>query len=424
MTCPVCLTQSRPCTLLPVPGSPGRTFPATCMPLSKPSSTTPWSPTIPRPVDSRPAPLTASSRQPDDGPSSRQLARRRTRTPNIHRSEAAIAARLPATDLAPQLLGSFDDGEWVALVLQDVDGRHPVTPWDATELDRVLGSLSVLTTSLTPSPISDLPRAEQSQADDFAGWARIAADNPDDLDPWATDRLDALAASAEHGLRSLHGESLVHTDLRADNLLIRSDGTVAFVDWPWACIGAAWLDAALLLVNVNAFGGHDMEALVQDHLRGVPAEAVTGVLAGLAGYFLDKGRQPAQPGLPTVRAFPATPGRHRARLAQATDALATRNSPCIQIWSNDTLGAGSHAERPHLPPRVNPATAGIRAHPEPGNQIRARAAEADQREGALGVVREAQGRPWQPTRTQSCCQGSDRRAQVLKAVGSPRRRSS
>lgn len=225
------------------------------------------------------------------------------RTPDIHRAEAAIAARLPASEHVPRLLGLFDDGEWVALVLQDVDGRHPVTPWEAGELSMVLSSLRELTSSLTPSPIGEVPRAEELLAKDFAGWVRVAAKSPDDLDGWVAARLDELVAAAGSGLRSLRGESLVHTDLRADNVMIRHDATVVFVDWPWACLGPAWLDPLLLLVDVNACGGHDMEALVKEHLEFVPEEAVTGVLAGLAGYFTDISRQPPPPGLPTVRAF-------------------------------------------------------------------------------------------------------------------------
>jgi hypothetical protein len=45
----------------------------------------------------------------------------------FHRREAAVTARLPAEAAAPRLLGTYDDGEWVALVLEDVPGR-PRTP--------------------------------------------------------------------------------------------------------------------------------------------------------------------------------------------------------------------------------------------------------------------------------------------------------
>jgi aminoglycoside phosphotransferase (APT) family kinase protein len=97
-------------------------------------------------------------------------------------------------------------------------------------------------------------------------------------------------------------------DIRADNLLIRPDGEVVIVDWPWAARGPAWLDPLSVLVNVNLFGGLDVEALTAQHVR-AEADDVTGFLVGLTGYFLDAARQPGSPGLPTVRAFQAAQGR-------------------------------------------------------------------------------------------------------------------
>jgi hypothetical protein len=73
----------------------------------------------------------------------------------------------------------------------------------------------------------------------------------------------------------------------------------------------AWLDTLLLLVNVNFYGGHDPDALLHDlpATAGVDPQVVTGVLAGLAAFFLDTARQPAPPGLPTIRAFQSDQGR-------------------------------------------------------------------------------------------------------------------
>ena len=224
-------------------------------------------------------------------------------TPDLHRREARIASALPASEHVPGLLGTFDDGGWVAVVLEDVEGRHPVTPWVPAELDAVLAALAELSTSLTPSPVPGLPTARSDLADDFDGWARVQADAPSDLDPWVKARLADLVRAAGRGLEALEGRSLLHTDLRSDNVLVRPDGGVVFVDWPWASLGPAWLDVLLLLVNVNLFGGHDMEALVSKHLAEVPAEEVTGVLTGLAGYFVDVARLPPPDGIPTIRDF-------------------------------------------------------------------------------------------------------------------------
>src|SRR6266567_5199347 len=43
----------------------------------------------------------------------------------MHRAEASVSAALPASLPAPRLLGSFDDGHWVVLVFEYVDGAEP-----------------------------------------------------------------------------------------------------------------------------------------------------------------------------------------------------------------------------------------------------------------------------------------------------------
>jgi aminoglycoside phosphotransferase len=237
------------------------------------------------------------------------------RSVQLLRREALVAGALPAGIPAPRLLGWHDDGEWVALVLQDVEGRHPVTPWTAAELDAVLGTLRMLADGTTPCPMPELPTAAVSLGKDLSGWERLAADRPDDLDPWAAARLPELVELGAAGVAALAGDTVAHTDLRADNLLVGPDGAVTVVDWPWACVGPAWLDTAMLMVNVNLFGGHDVDALLTAYavpLGADPAE-VTALLAGMTGYFLDACRQPPPPGLPTVRAFQRAQGEATLR---------------------------------------------------------------------------------------------------------------
>lgn len=231
------------------------------------------------------------------------------RTPTLHRREAAIAAMLPAAAPTPRLLGAYDDGDWVALVFTDVAGRHPRTPWHPGELAAVAAALAELAAALTPSPLPDVPTAAEQLADDFAGWQRISRDPPAGLDPWAVAQLPRLRAAAGRGLAALAGDTLVHCDVRADNLLLRPDGSVAVVDWPWACTGPAWLDTVLLAVDVQVHGG-DGDGVLSDLVAraGVDHAGCTDVLAGFVGFFLDIGRRPQVPGLPTVRAFQQSRG--------------------------------------------------------------------------------------------------------------------
>ncbi|GIJ37471.1 hypothetical protein Vwe01_07960 [Micromonospora andamanensis] len=226
-------------------------------------------------------------------------------TPDMHRAEARITAALPAYAPTPRLLGCHDDGHWVALVLSDVDGRHPVTPWQAEELDAVLGALERMATALTPSPVAEVPGIADRLADEFAGWRRVVDDPPPELNPWARTHLDELCSWSDHGLASLIGDTLCHVDVRADNLLVDRAGRVTVVDWPWAARGPAWLDTAMLLLDVRLQGGHDTEALLRrlPLTAAVDPDVVTGLYAGLAGFFTDRARLPPPPGIPTLRAF-------------------------------------------------------------------------------------------------------------------------
>ncbi len=227
------------------------------------------------------------------------------RSPHMHRREARVTAALHPPVPAPRLLGLHDDGDWVALVLEDVVGRHPATPWQPAELDRVLAALGDLAAATTPAPLPDLPAAADLLAADFAGWRRMAIDPPADLDPWTAAHLPRLCDLADLGVAALAGETLVHADIRADNVLIGDGGAVTIVDWPWACRGPAWLDTLLLLVNVRLFGGHDAHPRLVRYAvtTGVPLDDLVAVLAGLGGFFADAARQPPPPGLPTLRGF-------------------------------------------------------------------------------------------------------------------------
>lgn len=224
-------------------------------------------------------------------------------SPSFHRQEIRVTAALPDHAPTPRLLGSYDDGDWVALVLTDVEGRHPVTPWRADELAHVRTALDDLAKALTPCPV-DVPAAVDHLRDQLSGWHRLRADPPaGGLSAWAANRIDALCHRSEQGLAALTGDTLTHTDIRADNLLIDEDGTVTVVDWPHATRGPAWLDTLLLLINVRVTGGHpDLTTIDADQ------DALKGVMAGFAGFFIDAARQPPPPGLPTLRAFQQAQG--------------------------------------------------------------------------------------------------------------------
>jgi aminoglycoside phosphotransferase (APT) family kinase protein len=230
-------------------------------------------------------------------------------SPGIHRAEARTMVVLPRSAPAPRMLWSLDRDGWVALAFEDVDGAHPTLPWRPGELARVLAMVADLADALTPAP-PGLPTVADRLQDSFVGWRRLTAahaagdDDLAGLDPWAARHLERLADLEAGWPEAARGPTLLHADLRADNLLLTPTRVVA-VDWPWACVGAAWVDLLLLLPSVAMQGGPDPEPTFAAHplAAGADPEAVTAMLAAVAGYLVGASRLPAPPGLPTLRAF-------------------------------------------------------------------------------------------------------------------------
>jgi aminoglycoside phosphotransferase (APT) family kinase protein len=225
-------------------------------------------------------------------------------SPEAHRAEARVMAVLPRSAPAPRLLWSLDRDGWVALAFEDVDGVHPALPWRPDELERVLAMVTGMARVLTPAPPGPPPIADRLR-DAFAGWRRVAAGHDlAGLDPWAARHLHRLADLEAGWTRASQGPTLLHSDLRADNLLLTPTRVVA-VDWPWACVGAAWVDLLLLLPSVAMQGGPDPEAVFAAHPLAAAADpaSVTATLAAWAGFLVAGARLPPPPGLPTLRAF-------------------------------------------------------------------------------------------------------------------------
>jgi hypothetical protein len=224
-------------------------------------------------------------------------------SPDLLRQEGDHLAVLGASRHVPELIGRYDDGYWIAVIMEEIDGRCPSVPWSRDHVDLALSTLADLAVELTPTPIRDLRPIAEGFSTLFAGWRRLREEPSQPIRPWVGDHLEDLAELSESTLGQLVGDTVVHCDVRADNLLVRPDGSMVVVDWPWALVGPDWLDRFLLLINIDLYGGHDVEALVARYLYGVDPTLITGTLAGLCAFFTDAGRQPPVPGLPTLRAF-------------------------------------------------------------------------------------------------------------------------
>lgn len=250
----------------------------------------------------------------------------------IHRRETEIAAALATVPLGrtrvPRLLHAHDDGHWVVSVFAHVDGTQPDEPWRADQLATALDGFAALHRDLTPaggpdpgdSPslgggpgpgdvagLGDVPAFAARHRPVFGGLARLAGGDGDPIgfDPDFVARLERFAAWEQGWEAASVGTTLVHADLRADNVLFDRDGTMWVVDWPWACVGAAWTDLVLFLPSVGLGGGPDPTTVADRHrlFADVDDDALRSLVAAVTGFFARACLDPAPPGLPRLRAF-------------------------------------------------------------------------------------------------------------------------
>ncbi len=220
---------------------------------------------------------------------------------DAYREEARKLAALPADAPAPRLLWSEDAAGWVVLGIEHVAARHPVRPWSSADLDRCLATVEQMAGILTPVPAELI-------VDDFATefatwpafWDRLRS-APPAVPGFATHAAEAAALAAGFA-EVTSGSTLVHTDVRDDNLLLSTDGRVLLCDWNWPVAGAAWLDTVFLLIGPRGDGLDVEAALASSSLtRDVPPAAVDAVLALVTGYFLFSASQPVPPTSPHMR---------------------------------------------------------------------------------------------------------------------------
>lgn len=220
------------------------------------------------------------------------------RTVAMHRREAEVL-RLLDGGPAPRLLGEVDAPPWFGLVIEAIDGRHPI-PASETDTAAVLDAVAALPDAPEGA---DLARIEVELAGAALGWRRLQEDGVAVGADLA--RLDAVASGIAEALR---GDSVVHLDLRVDNALIDADGRGRLIDWPSAVRGARWIDAVTYLLDVRHLGGSAADGLRHPVLRDVPPEQVDVLLSVLGAYFLDSARTPESPGLPGIRSYQQAQG--------------------------------------------------------------------------------------------------------------------
>ena len=217
------------------------------------------------------------------------------------RCEYAVYSRLDASFM-PGVLG-WSDGELPALVLEDLSGCLWPPPWTA---GRVAGIRSALGELAALPPMEGLPRLADTDHG-RSGWLEVARDPAPFLSTgvcspaWLDRALPALVG-ATSSAACLEGESMVHRDVRSDNLCFRGDRPI-IVDWNLLAVGNPAWDLAFWLPSLHAEGGPP-----PDRVARLPGD----VVAFVAGFFA------ARAGLPVI---PVAPRVRDVQLAQLRTAL-------------------------------------------------------------------------------------------------------
>lgn len=189
----------------------------------------------------------------------------------------------------PRYLGWIED-EYPTLLIEDLGHAHWPPPWRQAEIDQVVATLPRLWQSSLP----DLPKLHEHPRV-YDGWQQVAAQPEPFLalglasEAWLAAALPVLLGI--DGAQVVRGESLLHMDLRSDNLCILQD-RVVIVDWNLICTGNPQVDLGFWLPSLEAEGGPPPEAILPQ----------AGAIAGLvSGFFAARAGLPTIPDAPRVR---------------------------------------------------------------------------------------------------------------------------
>jgi hypothetical protein len=230
------------------------------------------------------------------------------RTPHLFRREITALDLIGSHELWADKLSSYDDGDWVALMLEDVEGEHPDLGDDAT-MDLLLRETErlsrVLEERVPDPPAPDPDGGLMDLRTGFHAWADAVArarEIPHDLLP---DWVRGDTATWEPLVRGLaeHDVRLVHWDIRNDNLLQLATGELVFLDWGAAGIGPAWIDPLLARLERVEQPWFDASVTSSPALVAAGEVAVDAWLVGFAVFLAWRVYTAVDVNLPTLNDF-------------------------------------------------------------------------------------------------------------------------
>lgn len=205
------------------------------------------------------------------------------------RAEISAYGLLGPRPFMPRFIAA--DPDVPVLVIEDLSHARHVPPWTGQTRGAFGRLCDALAATTAPAGLPDL---EPEITGD--GWERVGADPAPAhrvLPAAWLERNLPLLCDAQRQARTT-GSSLVHTDLRSDNLLFLPDRVIA-LDWNLARRGDPRWDLHLTAHTIAMEGGGTVDEVLPD--------ADAAIITWLAGFFACRAGLPPPQGAPRVRGF-------------------------------------------------------------------------------------------------------------------------
>jgi aminoglycoside phosphotransferase (APT) family kinase protein len=245
-------------------------------------------------------------------------------SPTLFRREIQVLDLIGENPLWASLRASYDEGGWVALLLEDVQGGHPDLS-DEAEMEDLLAATDQLVATLrevrVPTAALATTIAQPGLVDvraRFRAWTSALdhlAELPEELVP---DEVRREPAGLRRVVGLLQGgeNQLTHWDVRVDNLLRPGPGRIVFVDWGAAGVGPAWSDPLLARFERVEDPWFDRSVARSPVLAEAGDDVVTGFLVAFGLALAWQSTQaPIDIGLPTLNEFRRTQARRALQAA-------------------------------------------------------------------------------------------------------------
>ncbi|MBB4963076.1 hypothetical protein [Saccharothrix violaceirubra] len=192
-----------------------------------------------------------------------------------------VAGRV-AKGISPAVTFHADIGDWFVVGFEHFDGR----PADLAPGSPDLPAVADVVNRIGEVEAGGL-RSLADRWSDTDWWSRLSGTRPEVVDGWDVDAATRLSARIP-GL--VAGDSLVHTDLHGNQVLLGDDGAVRVVDWGLPASGARWVDPTMIVLRLIE-AGHDAADAERWARSALPSfaeaddETVTAFACYLAGLW-------------------------------------------------------------------------------------------------------------------------------------------